>query len=133
MRSDITPGQTSDYQGFDLVMGDNLPEPSVLLADRGYDSDKVRKTMEARNVVPVIPMRKSRKLRVAVDRTLYRLRNLVERCFNKLKNAVRHRPRTDGGSMPHRRYPLRQDSRELPGLHRHNVDPPLASPFVNMT
>jgi transposase len=89
MRSDITPGQTSDYLGFDLVMDNNLPEPSVLLADRGYDSDNVRKTMEARNVVPVIPMRKTRKLRVAVDRKLYILRNLVERCFNKLKNARR--------------------------------------------
>ncbi|MEY8827925.1 transposase, partial [Sedimentitalea sp. XS_ASV28] len=74
MRSEITPGQTSDYRGFDLVMADNLPEPSVLLADRGYDSDNGRKTMEARNVVPVIPMRKTRKLRVAVDRTIYRLR-----------------------------------------------------------
>jgi IS5 family transposase len=77
MRSDITPGQTSDYLGFDLVMYNNLPEASVLLADRGNDSDKVRETMEARNVVPVIPMRKSRKLRMAMDRTLYRLRNLV--------------------------------------------------------
>ena len=95
MRSDITPGQTSDYLGFDLIMDDNLPEPSVLLADRGYDSDRVRETMEARNVVPVIPMRKSRKLRVAVDRTLYRLRNLVERCFNKLKNARRVATRYD--------------------------------------
>lgn len=70
MRSNIAPGQTSDYLGFELVMDDNLPEPCVLLADRGYDSDKVRKTMEARNVVPVIPMRKSRKLRVVVDRIL---------------------------------------------------------------
>ena len=42
-----------------------------------------------------IPMRKSRKLRVAVDRTLYRLRNLVERCFNKLKNARRVATRYD--------------------------------------
>lgn len=67
------PGQTSDYLGFDLVMAENLPEPAVLLAHRGYDSDNVRITMEARNVVPVIPMRKSRKLRVAVDRTLFRL------------------------------------------------------------
>jgi transposase len=95
MRSDITPGQTSDYLGFDLVMAENLPEPSVLLADRGYDSDNVRKTMEARNVVPVITMRKSRKLRVAVDRSLYKLRNLVERCFNKLKNARRVATRYD--------------------------------------
>jgi len=27
MRSDITPGQTSDYLGFDLVMDYNQPEP----------------------------------------------------------------------------------------------------------
>lgn len=61
MRSNITPGQTSDHLGFDLIMDNNLPEPCVLLADLGYDSDNVRKTMEARNVVPVIPMRKFRK------------------------------------------------------------------------
>ena len=85
-------------------MADNPPAPCVLLADRGHDSDNVRKTMEARNVVPVTPIRKTRKLRVAVDRTLYRLRNIVERCFNKLKNACR----------------------KLPGLHRHNLDPPMA-------
>ena len=36
-----------------------------------------------------IPMRKSRKKRVGVDRALYRLRNLVEPCFKKLKNARR--------------------------------------------
>ncbi len=95
MRSDITPGQTSDYLGFDLVMDDNLPEPSILLADRGYDSDKVRETMEARNVAMVIPMRKSRKLRVGVDHALYSLRNLLERCFNKLKNARRVAARYD--------------------------------------
>mgnify|MGYP002651567990 CR=1 FL=1 len=59
MRTEITAGQTSDYLGFDLVMADNLPEPSVLLADRGYDSDNIRKTMEVRDVVPVIPMRKT--------------------------------------------------------------------------
>ena len=95
MRTEITPGQTSDYAGFDLVMADNLPEPKVLLADRGYDADSIRRTMEARNVLPVIPMRKSRKRRIGVDRSLYRLRNLVERCFNKLKNARRVATRYD--------------------------------------
>ena len=89
MRTEITPGQTSDYLGFDLVMADNLPEPGVLLADRGYDADHIRKKMEARSVLTQIPMRKSRKMRVGVDHSLYSLRNLVERCFNKLKNARR--------------------------------------------
>ena len=95
MRTEITAGQTSDYLGFDLVMADNLPTPSVLLADRDYDADSIRETMDKRNVLPVIPMRKSRKKRVGVDRSLYRLRNLVERCFNKLKNARRVATRYD--------------------------------------
>ncbi len=95
MRTEITGGQTSDYLGFNLVMADNLPIPSVLLADRGYDADSIRTSMDKRDVLPVIPMRKSRKKRVAVDRFLYRLRNLVERCFNKLKNARRVATRYD--------------------------------------
>ncbi len=95
MRTDITPGQTSDYLGFDLVMDDNLPEPFVLLADKGYDADSIRDDMRSRSIQPVIPMRKSRKKRVGVDRPLYRLRNLVERCFNKLKNARRVATRYD--------------------------------------
>jgi len=60
----------------------------ILIADQACRSDKVRKTMEARNVVLVILMRKYRRLRVVVGRAFYRLRNLVERCFNKLKNAA---------------------------------------------
>lgn len=60
-------------------MADNLPQPSELLADLGYDKDGIRASLDARNVLPVIPMRKSRKKRVGVDRSLYRLRNLVER------------------------------------------------------
>ena len=89
MRSDVTQGQSSGYCGVDLVMDDNLPAPAVLLADRGYDSNKIKKMMEARNIVFMIPMCQPRRLRVAVDRSLYRLRSLVERCFNKLKNARR--------------------------------------------
>lgn len=95
MRTDITAGQTSDYLGFDLVMGENLPAPRVLLADRGYDADRIRKTMDERDILTQIPMRKSRKMRVGVDHGLYRLRNMVGRCFNKLKNARRVATRYD--------------------------------------
>ena len=68
MRTEITPGRTSDYLGFDLVMANNLPTPSVLLADQGYDADSIREAMEKRDVLPAIPMHKSRKRRVGVDR-----------------------------------------------------------------
>lgn len=40
-------------------------------------------------------MRKSRKKCVGVDRSLYRVRNLVERRFNELKNARRVATRYD--------------------------------------
>ena len=95
MRTGITPGQTSDYIRFDLVVTDNLPEPSVRLADRGYDADRIRKKMDTRDVLTQIPMRKSRKMRVGVDHSLYLLRNLVEWCFNKSKNARRGATRYD--------------------------------------
>jgi len=71
MSIEITPGQTSDYLGSDLVMADNLPELSALLADRGYDSDSTRKKLGARDVLTQIPMRKLRKMRVGVDHSLF--------------------------------------------------------------
>ncbi len=76
-------------------MADTLPAPSALLASRGYGTDSIQKSMDKRDVFPVISMRKSRKLRIGADRSLYRLRNLVERCFNKHKNARRVATRYD--------------------------------------
>jgi transposase len=76
-------------------MAENLPSPSVLLADRSYDGGSNRAKLTARNVLHVIPMRTSRKKRIGVDRLPYCLRNLVECCFNKLKNARRVATRRD--------------------------------------
>jgi transposase len=88
MRTEITPGQTSDYLGFNLVMAENLPKLSVLFV-------KSLRKRGARDVLTQIPIRKSRRMRVGVDRSLYRLRNLVERCFNELKNEGRFATRYD--------------------------------------
>jgi transposase len=71
------------------------PEPKVLLADRGYDADFIRDDMEARGGVAIIPMRKSRKIQIPVDGYVYALRNQIERCFNKMKNARRLATRYD--------------------------------------
>ena len=95
MRTEITPVQTSDYLGFDLLMADNLPEPKVLLADRGYDACCMWKTRGERDILTQIPMRKTRKMRARVDHRLYRLCTMVDRCFNKLKNARRVATRYD--------------------------------------
>ena len=71
------------------------PKPKVLIADRGYDSDAIREDLIARETEPVIPMRRNRKAQDAVDSAIYALRNLIERCFNKLKNSRRLATRYD--------------------------------------
>ena len=35
MKAEINCGQVSDYRGYDAVMEDDLPQPKVLMADRG--------------------------------------------------------------------------------------------------
>lgn len=95
MKVALTPGQTSDYLGYDAVMDDDLPQPKVLLADKGYDSDAIRDDVEARGGTSVIPARKNRKNPQPVDDFIYALRNLVERCFNKMKNSRRLATRYD--------------------------------------
>lgn len=64
------------------------PPAKVIIADRGYDSDKIR-------AQTVIPMRKNRKVAVDVDGHIYAMRNRIERCFNKLKNFRRLATRYD--------------------------------------
>ena len=89
MKAEVTAGQVSDYRGYDAVMDDDLPQPKVLMADKGYDSDHIREDVEQRGGTPIIPFRKNRKEVEPIDDFLYALRNLVERCINKLKNARR--------------------------------------------
>jgi len=71
------------------------PPARVLLADRGYDSDAIRQDMQDRGGVAVISARKNRKVRETVDTHIYALRNRIERCFNRLKNARRVATRYD--------------------------------------
>jgi len=79
MKVEITPGQVSDYKGYDAVMDDDLPQPKVLIADRGYDSDAIRDDVQARGGTPVIPARRNRNHPIPVDGFIYALRNMVER------------------------------------------------------
>jgi transposase len=91
----ITGGEVSDYKGYDLVMDAEAPDPKVLIADKGYDADRIREHTEANGGVAVIPMRRGRKVQTPIDDHIYALRNRIERCFNKLKNARRLATRYD--------------------------------------
>ena len=52
-----------------------------ILEDAGYDSDAHRAFLRGGNNVPVIPGRKNRKVEIVYDKTLYKLRNGIERYF----------------------------------------------------
>ena len=57
----MTGGEVSDFKGFDALVDDDLPTARVFLADRGYDSDHIRKTINERGGTPVIPAKANRK------------------------------------------------------------------------
>lgn len=56
-----------------------------LLADRGYDSNKIVEKAVSAGMQAVIPSKKNRKEQRAYDKELYKLRHLVENAFLHLK------------------------------------------------
>lgn len=93
--AEITGGEVSDYKGYDVVMKAHGAAPRVILADKGYDSDHIRASLETAGAVPMIPPRKNRKTPVQIDDFVYALRNRIERCFNKLRCSRRIATRYD--------------------------------------
>jgi transposase len=91
----LTSGEAHDIKGYEALMNEDVPDPKVLLADRGYDSNAVRADIAKRGGAPMIPTKKNRRVQIAVDGAIYALRNRIERCFNRLKNARRLATRYD--------------------------------------
>ncbi|WP_373855754.1 transposase [Acidisphaera rubrifaciens] len=46
----LTPGQASDMSSYTDLMDDDLPDPTAVLADKGYDSDAIRADLEGGRV-----------------------------------------------------------------------------------
>lgn len=82
-------------KGYVPIMDQPGPRPFVLLADKGYDADFILADLEARGVAAVIPAKRNRKVQPVIDGHIYALRNLVERCFSKLKHSRRLATRYD--------------------------------------
>lgn len=84
----LTPGQASDKAAVpDLIKGLHLGRNVV--ADRGYDSRAIVELIEAHGARAHIPTLRTRRVQRSVNAKLYRQRNLIERCFNKLKHFRR--------------------------------------------
>ncbi len=67
----------------------------MLLADRGYDADWIRKLARQQGASAIIPPKCNRKDPIYFSPYLYRARNLIERFFNKIKQRRRVATRYD--------------------------------------
>ncbi len=66
-----------------------------LLADKGYDADRLRRSLRDAGTVPVIPGRLNRKRTIRYDKDRYRSRHLIENAFCRLKDFRRVGTRYD--------------------------------------
>jgi transposase len=63
--------------------------PKRLRGDPAYSSGKIRRYLRRRGIRITIPRKDNERRRGKFDKTLYRQRNQVERCFNRLKQSRR--------------------------------------------
>ena len=91
----LTGGEVSDVKDYAPVMAEPGPQPKVLLGDKGYDADAILADLEAKGIAAVIPPKRNRKVQPVIDGHLYAVRNMVERCFSKLKLSRRLATRYD--------------------------------------
>jgi transposase len=66
-----------------------------LIADRGYDTNAIRSLVAARGAEAVIPATTSRRAPIPYDTQAYRLRNMIERLWCRLKDWRRIATRYD--------------------------------------
>ena len=65
------------------------------MTDKGYDSQTNRAAALARGITPVIPGRANRKKHIRYDKEAYKGRNVIERCYCRLKDFRRVATRYD--------------------------------------
>jgi transposase len=63
--------------------------PQRVVGDKGYSSRKVRRYLRRHGIGVTIPTKRTERPQRTFDRDLYRERNKVERCINRLKQFRR--------------------------------------------
>jgi transposase len=100
----ITPGHRHDSTQLEPVLaGIRVPRPGGrgrprtrperLIADKGYSYPRCRRLLRQRHIPHTIPERRDQRARramrpgrpLAFDQAIYKRRNVVERCINRLK------------------------------------------------
>jgi transposase len=89
----LAAGQSHDILAAPLLLQGYSAE--AVLADRAYDSIALRRLIADIGAKAVIPSTRSRSVPIPHDPVIYRCRNRIERCFNKLKHFRRFATRYD--------------------------------------
>ncbi|MEF2071216.1 IS5 family transposase [Consotaella aegiceratis] len=96
LRFIVTAGQVGDVTQAPALLEGQTGE--AVLADKAYDSNALRAIIARSGAEAVIPSNRTRKIAIPHDAVVYRQRNRIERCFNRLKHfrrfATRYERRT---------------------------------------
>ena len=90
----LTAGNVSDVKAAPALL-ERAGRMRYLLADKGYDADRLCRSLRDAGSVPVIPGRRNRKRTVRYDKKRYRGRHLIENAFCRLKDFRRVATRYD--------------------------------------
>lgn len=83
---EITGGEVHDCRIAPTLIK-NLPMSDFVIADKGYDSEVLRKIIQEKSSIPIIPRKSnSKKGNTDIVWDLYKLRHLVENVFARLKH-----------------------------------------------
>ena len=82
----ITGGEVHDSNEAPELI-EKLPDSDYKIADKGYDSEKIREQIRDQNSIPIIPRKKNSLVgNYDIDWCLYGYRHLVENAFARLKH-----------------------------------------------
>ena len=84
----LTGGEASDITQAKELVSKDIPGRGIV-GDRGYDSNEFVAHLRQLDLQVVIPARANRLVPRSLDREVYRLRNVIERWFGRLKQFRR--------------------------------------------
>lgn len=90
----LTGGQIADCTAAEALL-EEMPNCRILHGDKGYDTNAIRRQVEARGALPNIPPKVNRRWKNCFSPFLYRDRNAIERMFGRLKDFPRIATRYD--------------------------------------
>ena len=90
----LTPSKVSDIKAAPALL-ERAGRMRYLLGDKGYDADRLRRSLRESGAVPVIPGRRNRKRAIRYDQERCRGRHLIENAFCRLKDFRRVATRYD--------------------------------------